>query len=299
MTRGSRLSLFVMAAGPLAFYLIFVLWPLAQSSYYSLTKWNALSDPVFIGLDNYTRALSDPNFIRAFQNTAIWLVVAVTVPTILGLLLAVLLDRPLRASRFYKSAFYMPITLSLVVVGQVWILDSTSPSGDSSTPSSRRLASMTSPAPGWVTRRRHSSRSILAWCWQQTALSLILYLAALTTIPRDLLEAASIDGASGWQQFRRIIVPLLRPASVVVIALAVINTLKGFDIVFMLTKGGPFHMSTNLAMFMYEESFRKYQVRLWRGHRGRPVHPGRDRHRHLLPASACRGAALWLTHRRP
>jgi multiple sugar transport system permease protein/raffinose/stachyose/melibiose transport system permease protein len=100
----------------------------------------------------------------------------------------------------------------------------------------------------------------VAWCWQQTALSLILYLAALTTVPRDLLEAAAIDGASAWQQFRRIIVPLLRPASVVVISLAVINTLKGFDIVFMLTKGGPFHTSDNLAMFMYSETFFKYQM---------------------------------------
>ena len=97
-------------------------------------------------------------------------------------------------------------------------------------------------------------------CWQQTALSLILYLAALTTIPKDLLEAAAIDGATAWQQFRRITVPLLRPASVVVIALAVINTLKGFDIVFILTKGGPFHTSDNLAMFMYSETFFKYSV---------------------------------------
>lgn len=258
MTRGSRLSLFLMAAGPLAFYLIFVLWPLAQSSYYSLTRWNALSDPVFIGLDNFTRALSDPNFIRAFQNTAIWLVVAVTVPTILGLLLAVLLDRPLRGSRFYKSAFYMPITLSLVVVGQVWIWIYQPEWGlMNSVLSAVGLDDLTrawlgDPATALVA-------VIVAWCWQQTALTLVLYLAALTTIPRDLLEAASIDGANGWQQFRRIIVPLLRPASVVVIALAVINTLKGFDIVFMLTKGGPFHMSTNLAMFMYEESFFKYQ----------------------------------------
>ena len=101
---------------------------------------------------------------------------------------------------------------------------------------------------------------IVAWCWQQTALSLILYLAALTTVPRDLLEAAAIDGATAWQQFRRVIVPLLRPASVVVITLAVINTLKGFDIVFVLTKGGPFHMSDNLAMFMYSETFFKYQL---------------------------------------
>jgi ABC-type sugar transport system permease subunit len=198
-------------------------------------------------------------FIGAFRNTAVWLVVAVTVPTILGLLLAVLLDRPLRGSRFYKSAFYMPITLSLVVVGQVWIWIYQPDWGLLNTVlEAVGLGDFTQ---AWLGNPSTSLAAvIIAWCWQQTALSLILYLAALTTVPKDLLEAAAIDGATAWQQFRRIIVPLLRPASVVVISLAVINTLKGFDIVFMLTQGGPFHTSDNLAMFMYSETFFKYQL---------------------------------------
>ena len=248
-----------MAAGPLAFFLVFVIWPLAQSMYYGLTKWNGLSDPVFIGLDNFSRALADPNFIRAFQNTAIWLVVAVTVPTIVGLLLAVMLDRPLRGSRLYKSAFYMPITLSLVVVGQVWIWIYQPDWGLlNSVLEAIRLGELTR---AWLGDPATALMAVIvAWCWQQTALALILYLAALTTVPRDLIEAAAIDGANARQRFLRIIVPLLRPASVVVITLAVINTLKGFDIVFVLTKGGPFHMSTNLAMFMYEETFFSYQL---------------------------------------
>jgi multiple sugar transport system permease protein/raffinose/stachyose/melibiose transport system permease protein len=257
MTKGSRFSLFLMAAGPLAFYAIFVLLPLAQSIQISTWKWNGLGDPTFVGLDNFTRLLNDPLFIGAFRNTALWLVVAVTVPTVLGLLLAVLLDRPLRASRFYKSAFYLPIALSLVVVGQVWIWIYQPEWGLlNSVLEAFGLGGLTQ---AWLGNPSTSLAAVIvAWCWQQTALSLILYLAALTTIPRDLLEAASIDGATAWQQFRRIIVPLLRPASVVVIALAVINTLKGFDIVFILTKGGPFHTSDNLAMFMYSETFFKY-----------------------------------------
>jgi ABC-type sugar transport system permease subunit len=259
MTRGSRLSLFLMAAGPLAFYTVFVLLPLAQSIQIATWNWNGLSEPTSIGLANFSRALNDPLFIGAFRNTALWLIVAVTVPTVLGLLLAVLLDRPLRASRVYKSAFYMPITLSLVVVGQVWIWIYQPDWGLLNTV--LRTVGLDDLTRAWLGDPATSLAAvILAWSWQQTALSLILYLAALTTIPRDLLEAASIDGASAWQQFRRIIVPLLRPASVVVVALAVINTLKGFDIVFMLTKGGPFHTSSNLAMFMYSETFLKYRI---------------------------------------
>jgi ABC-type sugar transport system permease subunit len=259
LTKGSRFSLFLMAAGPLAFYAIFVLLPLAQSIQISTWKWNGLGEPTFIGLDNFTRLLNDPLFIGAFRNTALWLIVAVTVPTILGLLLAVLLDRPLRGSRFYKSAFYLPIALSLVVVGQVWIWIYQPDWGLlNSVLEAVGLGAFTQ---AWLGNPSTSLAAVIvAWCWQQTALSLILYLAALTTIPKNLLEAASIDGATAWQQFRRIIVPLLRPASVVVIALAVINTLKGFDIVFILTKGGPFHTSDNLAMFMYSETFLKYSV---------------------------------------
>lgn len=259
MTRGSRYSLFVMAAGPLAFYAIFVLVPLAQSIQISTWNWNGLAQPTFIGLDNFTRALSDPLFIGAFRNTALWLLVAVTVPTVLGLLLAVLLDRPLRASRLYKSAFYMPIALSLVVVGQVWVWIYQPDWGLLNT--LLEAVGLEELTRAWLGDPGTSLAAVIvAWCWQQTALSLILYLAALTTIPKVLLEAASIDGANSWQQFRGIIVPLLRPASVVVISLAVINTLKGFDIVFMLTKGGPFHTSDNLAMFMYSETFFKYQL---------------------------------------
>ena len=218
---------------------------------------------------------------------------AVTVPTILGLLLAVLLDRPLRGSRLYKSAFYLPITLSLVVVGQVWTWIYQPEWGlINSVLEAVGLGDMTR---AWLGDPQTALIAVIvAWCWQQTALALILYLAALTTVPKDLLEAAAIDGANARQQFLRIIVPLLRPASIVVITLAVINTLKGFDIVFVLTKGGPFHMSSNLAMFMYEETFFKYQTGLRRSHRDGPLRPGHHRGHHLLPAGARLGADLWL-----
>jgi multiple sugar transport system permease protein/raffinose/stachyose/melibiose transport system permease protein len=259
MIKGSRLSLLLMAAGPLAFYAIFVLLPLAQSIQIATWDWNGLGQPEFVGLDNFRRALNDRLFVGAFSNTALWLVVAVTVPTALGLLLAVLLDRPLRGSRVYKSAFYMPITLSLVVVGQVWIWIYQPNWGLLN--SVLEAVGLDGLTRAWLGDPATSLIAVIvAWCWQQTALSLILYLAALTTIPRDLLEAAAIDGATWWQQFRRVIVPLLRPATVVVITLAVINTLKGFDIVFVLTQGGPFHTSDNLAMFMYSETFFRYRV---------------------------------------
>jgi multiple sugar transport system permease protein/raffinose/stachyose/melibiose transport system permease protein len=260
MTRGSRLALLSMAAVPLAVYGVFVLVPLAWSFAVSLTDWNGLS-PVrpFIALGNYDRGLRDPLFINALRNTALWLVVGVVVPTAAGLGLAVLLDRPLRGSRLYKTAFYLPVCLSLAIVGQVWIWIYQPDIGLINT--ILRSVGLDKLAVAWLARPNTALWAVIfAWCWQQTALSLILYLAALSTVPQELVEAAAIDGASGRQAFRRVVFPLLRPATTVVVALGVIGVLKGFDVVYMLTEGGPFHSSDNLAMMMYTETFRKYQL---------------------------------------
>lgn len=99
---------------------------------------------------------------------------------------------------------------------------------------------------------------IVAWSWQQTGLSMVIYLAGLTSISEDLLEVCEIEGASTWQRIRIVIIPLLTPATVVVVALSVINSLKGFEILYIMTGGGPFNSSDTLAMHMYNESFRKY-----------------------------------------
>ena len=122
-------------------------------------EWNGLGDPTPFGLDNYNRALRDPLFISAFRNTALWLVIAVTVPTVAGLGLAVLLDRPLRASRLYKSLFYLPICLSLVVVGQVWIWIYQPDWG---------LLNTVLEASAWVTSRRRGWATPTRRSWQSS-----------------------------------------------------------------------------------------------------------------------------------
>lgn len=249
-----------MAAVPLSIYGIFVLAPLLWSFAISFTAWNGLSpDRPFIALGNYQQALRDPLFFNALRNTALWLVVGIFVPTAAGLGLAVLLDRPLRGSRLYKSLFYLPVCLSLAVVGQVWIWIYQPDIGLINTV--LRGVGLDGLARAWLANPSTSLWAVIfAWCWQQTALSLILYLAALTTVPPELVEAAAIDGANGRQAFWRVVFPLLRPATTTVVALGVIGVLKGFDVVYMLTQGGPFHTSDNLAMLMYTETFRKYQV---------------------------------------
>ena len=251
---------FIFLVVPVSFYLIVVIYPLVSSFYFSFTDWNGFSAHYnFVGLDNFERMKTDRLFRNAIENTVIWTIAAVVLPTAGGLLLALALHERGILSRLYKSLFYLPICLSLVVIGQVWIwiyqpgfgllnvfLDNVG------------LSSMSR---AWLADPDTALQAVIAaWTWQQIALAMVIFLAGLTSVPKELTEASQIDGANRRQALRHVIIPLLRPASIVVIALAVINSLKSFDVVYVMTKGGPFHSSDTLAMFMYNECFQKYYM---------------------------------------
>jgi ABC-type sugar transport system permease subunit len=245
---------------PLTVYVAIVIAPLLYSFFYSLTDWNGFgADYNFIGLDNFFKVFRDPLFGNAIKNTVIWTVAAITIPTIGGLALALLLHEGLRLASLYKSLFYLPIALSLAVIGQIWIWIYQPRWG---------LLNLTLETLGlpdltraWLANPDTALAAVIvAWSWQQIGLGMVIFLAGLTSVPPELTEAAQIDGATYGQSLRHVIIPLLRPATIVVLALSVINSLKSFDIVFIMTKGGPFHSSDTLAMFMYNESFQKYYM---------------------------------------
>jgi len=245
---------------PLIVFSIFVLIPLINSFYYSFTNWNGFnSEYDFVGLENYTRIASDNLFQNSIFNTVIWLISAILIPTILGLLLALLIDSQVRGSNFFKSIFYLPICLSAVVVGQIWIWIYQQEWGLLNI--IINLFRENSFEYAWLSKPETSLYSvIIAWSWQQTALSMVIFLAGLTSIPKNLLEASQIEGANIFQRTFFIVIPLLIPATIIVVALSMINSLKGFDILYIMTQGGPFHSSDTLAMHMYNESFRKYRM---------------------------------------
>ncbi len=250
----------VFLSPPLIVFSIFVLIPLINSFYYSFTNWNGFnSEYDFVGLENYTRIASDNLFQNSIFNTVIWLISAILIPTILGLLLALLIDSQVRGSNFFKSIFYLPICLSAVVVGQIWIWIFQQEWGLLNI--IINLFRENSFEYAWLSKPETSLYSvIIAWSWQQTALSMVIYLAGLTSIPKNLLEASQIEGANIFQRTFFIVIPLLIPATIIVVALSMINSLKGFDILYIMTQGGPFHSSDTLAMHMYNESFRKYRM---------------------------------------
>ncbi|MCL4250342.1 MAG: sugar ABC transporter permease [Anaerolineae bacterium] len=245
---------------PLAVYIAIVVFPLLSSFYYSLTDWNGFAiDYNFVGLENFEKMFSDRLFSNAIGNTLIWTVAAIIVPTGGGLALALVLHERGVFANLYKSLFYLPISLALAVIGQIWLWIYQPDWGLIN--ASLRTIGLGDLTQAWLAKPQFALLAvILAWSWQQTALSMVIFLAGLTAIPQELIEAAHIDGANYFQRVRRVIVPLLAPASVVVIALAVINSLKSFDVLYVMTRGGPFHSSDNLAMFMYNESFQKYNM---------------------------------------
>jgi multiple sugar transport system permease protein/raffinose/stachyose/melibiose transport system permease protein len=245
---------------PLTLYLAIVLAPLLVSFYYSLTDWNGFNPNYnFVGLDNFLKIGRDPLFANAIRNTVAWMILALLLPSLAGLAIALALNGRGTAGNFYKSLFYLPICLSLVVIGQVWIWIYHPDWGLLNVVLTR--VGLESWTQAWLATPETALLSVIAaWTWQQTGLAMVIFLAGLTAVPKELTEAAEIDGATYWQSLRSVVIPLLLPATIVVMALAIINSLKSFDIVFVMTGGGPFHSSDTLAMFMYTESFRKYYM---------------------------------------
>ncbi|WP_223479387.1 carbohydrate ABC transporter permease [Oricola indica] len=258
MERETGVWRLVFLALPLGVFTLLVIWPLASSFYYSFTNWNGFSAEYdYVGFENFAKLWTDKLFFNAAVNTVIWMVAAILLPTLLGLVLALLIDSRIPGGSVFKSIFYFPICLSAVVVGQIWIWIYQPDWGLLNTAVNAAVGSDLSFA--WLAKPGTALGSVIvAWSWQQTGLSMVIYLAGLTSISEDLLEVCEIEGASIWQRIRIVVIPLLTPATVVVVALSVINSLKGFEILYIMTGGGPFNSSDTLAMHMYNESFKKY-----------------------------------------
>ena len=244
---------------PLALFLMWVIGPLFYSFYLSLTDWDGISAPKLVGLANYRRLFDDPIFYTALWNNVKWLVSFITVPVVMGLALAMALNRNIPGARLIKAIFYSPYILSLVVVGLIfgWIY---LPAGGllNSTLSAFGLGGL---AKGWL-----SDKSLATWCiiaaavWRQVGYVMTLYLAGLQGVDPSLVDASKVDGANSWQAFRHVILPLLNPVTVVVVVISIIDSLRSFDLVYIMTRGGPANASTVMANFMYIEAFNNYNM---------------------------------------
>lgn len=231
----------------------FLVYPLFASIWYSFTDYNVVQAARFVGLANYHKLLSDDVFKTAFGNTLVYAVGVIPGCTIFGLLLAFLVNQPLKGIAFFRIAYYMPVITSIVVVGIVWkwmyFEDG--------------IINSILRAPGLIARPIPflSDPSIALYAimvvtiWKATGYYMVLYLAGLQSLPRELDEAAMIDGANRLQRLWNVTVPLLRPTIALVVILASIGAMKVFGEIYVMTSGGPADRTTTLVYYIYKQAF--------------------------------------------
>jgi len=222
-----------------------------QNIYYSFFNWDGISQPVFTGLSNYIQLFKDSNFLISFRNTILWVIFTLIFPVFGGLLIAVFL-RGLKFGNFFKSIFYIPITISFVATGIIW-----------NYMYSRQVGVLNEifnliglDKVSWLVNVPLNTFSLLiTWTWQQLGVNMVLFLMGLTAIPVEQTEAAMIEGASKWQTFIHVTFPMLRPITTVVVVMATANSFKVFDLIYVMTRGGPYRSSETLAVTMFRETF--------------------------------------------
>jgi multiple sugar transport system permease protein len=229
-----RVTVVLMVAVPTLVVVGLVWGPAVATVLLSFTDWNGIgniADINVIGWENYRNATTNyPPFGPAIQHNVIWLVVFFFGPTLLGILLAVMLDRELRGSRIYQSIFFMPVVLSLALVGFIWQLIYSRDQG--------LLNAVLGTETDWFGDPDVNLWAVLvAAGWRHTGYIMLLYLAGLKAVDPGLREAAAVDGAGEVRTFLRVIWPVMRPVNVVVLVITVIESLRAFDIAWVINKG--------------------------------------------------------------
>lgn len=248
---------YIFLALPLALYVVWIIAPTLYTIYLSFTNWDSISAPNFVGLRNFVYLFTkDRNFTESLTNNLRWLIVFITVPTTAGLGMALIFNTEMRGGRWYKVSFYAPLVLSLPVIGLIWAWVYNPRLGLIN----QFLTTVgVENTPGWL-----GDRQLAIWCviaaavWRQVGYVMVLYLAGLKNLDPTLLDAALVDGATRANLFRYVVLPLLAPVTTIIIVISIIDSLRAFDLVAIMTRGG---QSTQvLANFMYIEAFNNYRM---------------------------------------
>ncbi len=253
--------------GPLLLYLAWIIGPMLYTFYLSLTDWDGISpEAKFIGLKNFETLFGSigKRIPSAFEYSLInnlkWLLAFITIPVAIGLGLAVLLNRSIRGDRVFKMGIFLPQVLSFAVVALIWAWVYNPRAG---LINSFLLNIGVEDPPGWLADKSLATWSIIvAATWRQIGYVMILYVAGLKNVDPMVLEAATVDGANGWQRFWKITFPLLAPITTIVVVISIIDSLRTFDLVQIMTRGGPANSSSVLANLMYIQAFNNYKMGL-------------------------------------
>lgn len=230
-------------------YGILFLVPTLASLYFSLTRWT-LFNSTFIGLDNFAQFFREPFLIQGLVNTVIYAVVTSGLKVVLGMMLALLLTSAVMARGYLRSVVFFPVLVSTVGVGITFTVLMHPTQGMIN----ETLALFGIKGPGWLVDPKLALLSVaLVDVWKGVGLATVIYIAGIVAIPKDYYEAARIDGATKWQNFLYVTLPLSRPATATVITLSFIGGLRTFDLIWAMTRGGPGFSSDTIASVIYKQ----------------------------------------------
>lgn len=260
-TNQRKLAPWLFLAPGLLMFLLYVIIPIFQSILVSFQDWDGLGEAQWIGMANYAELMDDDAFYTSLKNNVIWLALyMLAVP--IGLLMAVFLNQTITGMRLYKSLFFFPFVISQVVVGLMfsWFY----------APNFGLFYNLLEWLTGTGTAILADDRFvtygiIAAGLWPQIAYVMILYLTGLNNVAPDQVEAARLDGAKGWRMLWYVILPQLRPATFIAVVVTVIGALRSFDLVSIMTNGGPYGTSRVLSFYMYEQALSEYGYRMGYG----------------------------------
>ena len=253
---GNSLSLMpvLFIAPALLFFVVYVILPIFQSFYISFHEWDGLGEMTWIGFDHYVNLLDDDRFYTSLKNNLLWLVFyTLSVPA--GLFIALYLNQTVTGIRLYKSLFFFPFVISQIVVGLIfsWFYNPTFGVVG------HVFEFFGAAPPSILGDERYVTYGIIvAGLWPQIAYCMILYLTGLNNVATEQIEAGRLDGAKGWRLLWHVVLPQLWPATFLAIVVTVIGALRSFDMIAIMTQGGPYGSSNVLSYYMYETALSEY-----------------------------------------
>jgi len=249
-----RWAPFILAGPSFAIYTYFVIVSIGYTVYYSLTKWNAISKPVFLGLKNYADLLQSADFRIVMENTVTGLVIALILQVGLGLLFAYLIFRTRRAFRLYRALVFLPVVLSPAAVALMFTLVFNADVGPVN--AILKDVGLTSLTRNWLADKNVVFYAVLTpMIWQFIGLYVVILLAGMQSIPDDVIQSATIDGASSFRTFRSIVIPMQWDIIFICVTMITSGSFKAFEHSYIMTWGGPGVRSAFLGVFMYNKTF--------------------------------------------
>lgn len=254
---GEFLWLWIFLLPTLVGLVLGTLGPVLAAFGISFTDWDVLTSPRFIELENYKRLIADPTFSQALKNTLYYVGGMVPISTILSLFFALMMNQKLRGITLYRTAYFMPVVSSTVAVALVWSWIYAVDFG-----LLNYLLRQVGISPvGWLSSTTWAMPAVIIMSiWGNLGVGIVIFLAGLQSISASYYEAAEVDGANRWQQFRNITLPLITPSLFFYFIITMIDAFQAFESIYIMTRGGPVNSTTTMVYYIYRNAFRNFKM---------------------------------------